>query len=237
MFAWAELDRELIIRSLFSKRHFLLKKMPIKKFHQKISYQLKKIAKIKTDYHHDSKIEKNLIYVGGSYCSESDQENKTAITIDFYYNNKFKSLNLSELSYFQLCVTIADIMIHEIIHMRQHRKRNFRNVKEYKSSARTQEKRMTQNYLGHKDEIEAYSFNIACEIRDKFKDNEEKIRKFLDGDIKIKSNKMTCYQQYLKAFDRDWKHPVMISLKKQIINNLPKAKIGKPYRNDYYIWY
>lgn len=236
MFVWSDLNRELIIDLLYSKRHFLVKEMSVHTFHKKLSYQIKKIAKVKVNKFFDKKIEKHVVCVGGSYCSDSDQDNRTAIAIDCYYS-KYKKIYVCETNYFQLCVTIADVLMHEIIHMRQHRKRNFNSIKEYKSKVRDEEKRMTQNYLGNKDEIEAYGFNIACELRDKFKEDDEKIKMFLNGNIRIKANKMLCYQQYVKAFNRNWKHPVMVSLKRQIEKNINKAKIGKPFKNNFYIWY
>jgi len=237
MLDWSQLDRESIIQLLFGKRHILTKKMPFKKFFQKFSYQIKKFARVKITVNYDNKIDKDVIFVGGSYDSELDQDNKISISIDLYYNKKFKTVDLSEISYFNFCVTVADVLIHEIIHMRQHRKRNYKNVRAYYSQARSEKKRDIQNYLGHKDEIEAYSFNIACELIDKFKEDEAKVKTFLNGGIRIKTNKMACFRQYVNAFDKDWNHPVMVSLKKQIISNIPKAQIGKPFRNNYWIWY
>lgn len=237
MFVWSDLTRELIIDLLYSKKHFLVKKMSVQKFHKKLSYQIKKIAKVRVNKFLDKKVERHVVCVGGSYCSDLDQDNKTAITIDCYYNSKYKLIYVCEINYYQLCVTIADVLMHEIIHMRQHRKRDFASIKEFASSARSQERRMTQNYLGHKDEVEAYSFNIACELQDKFNENDAKIKMFLDGNLRIKTNKMLCYQQYIKAFNRNWNHPVMVSLKKQIEKNLNKAKIGKPFKNNYWLYY
>lgn len=237
MYSWFELNRELIIDLLYLKRHLFAKKMSVKHFHKKLAYQIKRIARVRVPIIYDNKVDRHTICVGGSYCSDRDQDNKTAISIDCYYNKKYKMIHVCESNYFQLCVTVADVLMHEIIHMRQSRKRNFNVIKSFTSTARNDEKRQVQNYLGHRDEVEAYGFNIACEINDKFNRDNEKIKMFLDGNLRVKTDKMPCYQQYVKAFSKNWQHPVMISLKKQITKNIDKAKIGKPFRNNFYIWY
>jgi hypothetical protein len=45
--------------------------------------------------------------------------------------------------------------------MRQFRRRNFKQLPDYASNAEKSEIREEQEYLGCKDEIDAYSFNIA----------------------------------------------------------------------------
>lgn len=237
MYNWSDLHRELIIDSLYQKRHFLTKKMSISQFHQKLSYQIKKLAPVSTKKFLFDKVSANQVFIGGCYYSDLDQDGKKSIFIEIYFNPDHKTIELTNKSYYQLCVLVADVLIHELIHLRQHRKRNYADIKVFLSNEKSKAKRNNQNYLGHKDEIEAYSFNIACELLDKFNNDDNKAKKFLQGDIQASTQKMTYYNQYLKAFNNDWNHPVMVSLKKQIISNIPKAQIGKPFRNNYWIWY
>ncbi|NBP00383.1 MAG: hypothetical protein EBU90_09710 [Proteobacteria bacterium] len=235
MYVWTDLNRENIIESLFQKKHILTKKMYVGEFHSKLTYQIQKLAPVLTTKQ-TSSIDKNNVFIGGHYCYDLDQEGKKSIYLDFIYDKKSKHLDLSEISFFQLCVSIADILLHEIIHMHQYRKRNFRDIREYVSHTRSYKKRITQNYLGHNDEIEAYGFNIACELQDKFQDKET-ILDFLEGRRKAHTKNIYSLHQYLTAFDKDWQHPVMIKLKKQIVKNIPKAIIGKPFTDKNWINY
>jgi len=42
---------------------------------------------------------------------------------------------------------------------------------------------------------------------------------------------------YLKAFDHDHNHPIIKKVKKKVLQYLPNAEIGKPYRNKDWICY
>ena len=120
--------------------------------------------------------------------------------------------------------------------MRQFRRREFKDLPDYPSTARRESKRKEQRYLGNSDEIDAYSFNIACELIDQYK-NTNNIVKHLSVNQKNKKVKHDSWFIYLKAFDHDHDHPVIKKVKKKVLHYLPNAEIGKPYRNRDWICY
>jgi len=237
MFIWANLSRNHIIDSIYQTYNLQDDDLPVTLFHKRLSRHIKSIAPVIVKAHYTPKVPKNEIYIGGSYCAESDQLGKKSITIDCYYAKRYKKISICTSNLFSLASLISDVMLHEIIHMRQYRKRNYKDIPNYISVVKHTELREEQNYLGHRDEIDAYSFNIACELLMKFKNDNLRIIDFLDGKIKCHTTKMPCLRKYLQVFKKDWNHPVMQRLKKQIQKNLNKAKNGKPFKNNFYIWY
>jgi hypothetical protein len=136
-----------------------------------------------------------------------------------------------------MCTTIADTILHEIIHMRQFRRRNFKELPDYASNAEKSKIREEQEYLGCSDEIDAYGFNIACELIDKFGKNKRQIVNYLNENQKGKKRRHNSWRMYLKAFEHDHNHPILQRVKKKVVRYLPAAEAGKPYRNkDWINW-
>jgi hypothetical protein len=134
-----------------------------------------------------------------------------------------------------MCYTIADTILHEIMHMRQYRRRKFKILPDYASTAEKTEQRAEQEYLGCSDEVDAYSFNIACELMDKFKYDPVQVIQYLNEDQKGLRRRHNSWRMYLKAFDHNHDHTIIKRLKKKIIKYLPRAINGKPYRNKDWI--
>jgi DNA-binding NtrC family response regulator len=130
---------------------------------------------------------------------------------------------------------MADTVLHEIMHMRQYRRRKFKDLPDYASTAARAEKRQEQEYLGNSDEIDAYSFNIACELLDKFHGNTKKAVNYLNEHQKGLRRRHNCWRMYLKAFDYEHNHPIIQRVKKKVIRYMPHALNGKPYRNKDWI--
>jgi hypothetical protein len=136
-----------------------------------------------------------------------------------------------------MCTTIADTLLHEIIHMRQFRRRNFKQLPDYASNAEKSELREEQEYLGCSDEIDAYGFNIACELMNKFGKNNVQVVNYLNENQKSKKRRPNSWRMYLKAFEHDHNHPIIQRVKKKVVRYLPAAEVGKPYRNkDWINW-
>ena len=135
-----------------------------------------------------------------------------------------------------MCRLFADTMLHEIIHVRQYRTREFKDIPGYESTAYYARDRKEQEYYGHKDEMGAFSFNIACELYDKFGEDFDTAKRYLDSNL-AKRAKKSSYHKYLKTFDWNHNHPVIRSMKKKIIRNLPYAQIGKPFRTTNHLTY
>ena len=178
----------------------------------------------------------NTVMIGGCYYSELDQHNKTCIEVSLLYNPQHEYLKLNTRKFYRICIVIADTILHEIIHMRQFRRRAFKDLPDYPSTARRASKREEQSYLGNSDEIDAYSFNIACDLIDRYK-NIKNVVKHLNIDQRNKRVRYDEWFMYLKAFDHDHNHPIIKKVKKKVLQYLPNAAIGKPYRNKDWICY
>lgn len=236
IFDWSKIDRTTIISIILSVRSELIeKRVSVFKFYSTITKELKKYIPISTKCIYDLDVTKGVVFIGGTYYSYKDQENKNAISLDLFFNNKKDTYFLNKRQFKTITISIADTILHEIIHMRQYRRRNFKVLPDYASTADKKEKNQEQSYLGCSDEIDAYSFNIACELLDKFNFEEKKVIKYLDQSQKNKKRKFSSWRMYLNAFDHDHNHKIIKRLKKKIIRYIPHAIEGKPYRNKDWI--
>lgn len=235
-FNWSILDRSALIDYFWSIYPEICdQKISITQLHTKLARHIKKQLPIRIRKSRDPKIETGWIWVGGTYYSDWDQEKKKCIEIDLCYEVGTEKIILSKRRYNRVCVGIADTIMHEIMHMRQYRRRKFKILPDYASTASREQKRQEQEYLGNSDEIDAYSFNIACELIDKFNNNTKKIINYLNENQKGKNRKHNCWRMYLKAFDHDHNHPIVQRVKKKVIRYVPHALNGKPYKNKDWI--
>ena len=187
-------------------------------------------VKIKTVF--ESPLSDENIWVGGLYDSDLDNHGKRAITLLFNYTDRYEKIKLSYYQFRKLCYNITDIIFHEIIHLRQYRRRNFKDIPGYASTAELFRKRQVQEYLGDPDEIDAYAFNIACELYDIYKQDYRSILNYLNSDLTDGRKKQTLYRMYLYTFDHNHNNSVIKKLKKKITHYLPYAALGKPYKTS-----
>ncbi len=235
-FDWSKLDRNNIIYHVLSIEKEILSKKShnVKDFHKILSNNLKSIAPVKVTKKYDLTAEKGSVYVGGCYYSDLDQENQKSIEIQITYNSKDTVLKVSRAGLKRISTLVADTILHEMMHMRQYRRRQFKSLPEYQSRAEKSELREEQAYLGSSDEIDAYSFNIACELYSRFNKNQSKIKRYLNKNLKNHKFK-NSWRIYLKAFEYNHNHPIIKRLKKKVIRYLPMAELGKPYRTGDWI--
>lgn len=234
-FDWSLLDRKDLIRFLYSIHPEVSeKRISISKFHKILTKHIKSRLPVITT----KKIEKfskiNEMYVGGTYYSYYDKARKRCIEIILFYSPD-KTITISKKEYRQICSQIADTLLHEIMHMRQHRRRKFKVLPDYASTAESGIQRREQEYLGNSDEIDSYSFNIACALNDQFKGNVRKIAKYLDSARRPRSRSNWGWAMYLEAFDWNRRHPIIRRLKQKVVRYLPNAREGKPYRGKDWI--
>lgn len=236
LFDWSDLDR-YSIANYFWELHTELLSTHTKqnKIHRLISKHIKNKYPIKVVQIFDSNVDSGVIFIGGMYRSDLDQTGKKSIEIDFFYNSKKEIYTVDSRRLWRMSLCFADTLLHEIIHMRQYRRRNFKDLPAYSSTAEKSDKAEEQSYLGCSDEIDAYGFNIACELTEKFKGNEKYIIKYLQENQKNKKRKNNCWRMYLRAFDYNHNHEIIKKLKKKVIHYLPYAELGKPYRNKDWI--
>lgn len=232
LYNWSVLDRDLLIEfALLAGDNIVGKNLrPVE-----ITNKIREIFKffnvplnLKTSYHHNT--DKNWVWVGGEYDSIKDHCGQRSITVDLQYHPENKILKLTHNRFRRMCKTIADTILHEIIHMRQYRRRNFKDIPGYHSTALSIKQRTQQIYLGHNDEIDAYAFNVACFLNDSFKKSSDVTTYLNKTNHRDKRRSDTVYKTYLATFDFDHNHRVIKKLKKRIMYYLPYAKLGKPYK-------
>jgi len=236
-FNWALLDRENLYTMMYELKSLIVdKRLAIKDLQKLLSAHIKLHLPIKVTIKRDSSHENGVVYIGGAYYSSYDIDDRRHVEIVFSYRNTDSKIKLSETRWDRMCRLFADTMLHEIIHVRQYRTRSFKDIPGYESTAYYARDRREQEYYGHKDEMGAFSFNIACELYDKFGDNFDAAKHYLDTNL-AKRAKKTCWHKYMKTFDWNHNHPVIRSMKKKIIRNLPYAQIGKPFKTPDHLTY
>ena len=233
-FDWSILDRSLLVEMLaISTGSFVGKSFTPSALTKRIRDQFNFFVvpiKVTTVKHYDT--EKNAVWVGGLYDSIADKKKQKFITIRLQYNPDIKKITITRNLFARIVKGIADTILHEIIHMRQYRRRKFKDIPGYTSTAALSKQRKEQDYLGHNDEIDAYAFNIACYLSDKFDNNNEQIVYYLNSSLKDKRIKKDAYKMYLNAFDHNHSHTVIKKLKKKIIYYLPYTRLGKQYKTS-----
>ena len=235
-FDWSILDRKSLIEYFWSLYPEVIEQeLTVAQFHSKLSRHIKKQLPVKISRSRDTKVGTNWVWCGGTYFSDYDKERKQCIELILVYNLFQDTVNVSRKKFRRLCYSMADTILHEIMHMRQYRRRKFKELPDYASTADRAEKREEQSYLGNSDEIDAYSFNIACELLDKFDDNPKKVINYLNENQRGLKRSHNCWRMYLKAFDHNHNHRIIQRVKKKVMRYIPHALNGKPYRNKDWI--
>ncbi len=236
-FNWSLLDRESLYTMLYGLKSSIVgKRLPVKTIQKLLSTHIKSYLPIRVTMKQDLEHEEGLLYVGGAYYACYDMEGKRHIEIVFSYQKTDSCLRISDSRWRRICTLFADTVLHEVIHLRQYRSRNFKELPGYLSTAYYAKDRREQEYYGHKDEMGAFAFNIACELYDRFGDDTRAIKKYLDTNLS-KRSKRTSWHKFLKAFEWNHSHPIVRSMKKKIIRNMPYAEIGKPFKTTDYLTY
>jgi hypothetical protein len=235
-FDWSMLDRNGLTQILAEISPKVVgQKLTNVKFHSIISKHIRSRLPIKVVKKSCATVDFGHVYTGGLYYSEDDKARKTSIEVVFVYNPFIETVTLTHQRFRRMCVLFADTVLHELMHMRQYRSRKFKELPDYASTAEKTEQREEQEYLGNPDEIDAYGFNIACELMDKFKGDEQQVIKYLSEDQKGLRRRHNSWRMYLKAFNHDHDHPIIKRVKKKVIRYIPYAELGKPYRSKDWI--
>lgn len=235
-FNWSSLDRQTLFDLLYLIRANVVgKTMSVDVLHNIIIQHLKTYLPIRGKKGKDIEVLPGWVYIGGCYYSDYDREKQKSIELSLYYNKLEKNITLTSRRFNSMCVSFADTILHEIIHMRQYRRRQFKSLPGYASTAEKTKQREEQSYLGDMDEIDAYSFNIACELNAKFYGKDKDIVNYLNKNQNGLRRRSNCWRMYLKAFDHNHNHPIIKKVKKRVLYYLPRAKMGKPYQTKDWI--
>ena len=211
------------------------KDLTIDQFHKKITNHIKKYMPIRSRKSRETQVDFGRVYVGGVYHTMYDMERQKSIELCLAYNPFDEKVPMTTRRFNRFCVRVADVLLHEVIHMRQARKRKFKNLPGYSSKAESTKQRKEQEYLGDNDEIDAYAFNMACELHEKFKGDMNKIVEYLNSEQKGKRRHYDTWRTYLKAFDYDQNHKIIKRIKKRSIYYLSRSQIIKPFQSKDWI--
>lgn len=237
-FNWSALNRYNLYRMLYSIGNQVIgKKLLVEDLHSILAKHVKNHLPVKVKFDRDFKTDENYVFIGGVYHSDFDKAGYTRhIEVIFSYNFFQEYLTITRYKWKRMCKIFADVFLHEIVHMRQFRSRNFKLIPVYSSTAERAKERRSQEYYGDKDEMGAYAFNIACELYDRFGNNFNSIKKYLDSN-NYKRHKRTDWFRYMKTFNFDHNHTIIRRMKKKVINQLTNASLGKPFKTTDYLTY
>lgn len=238
-FNWSLLDRYNLYSMLYTAgREIIGKKIPVSVLHKYLSNHIKSKLPVKViKTLGDQNQTRGFPYMGGLYESEADRRGKHRfISIILCYHPQDTEVKITEYRWIRLCGLFADTILHEVIHMRQYRSRHFKDIPGYESTAHYRKQRLDQEYYAHRDEMGAFSFNIACDMIDKFGYDAYTIKKYMNS-MQSKRHKRSIYHKYLKAFDYNHNHPKVRQMKIKILKQLEYAYIGKPFKTNNFITY
>lgn len=237
-FNWSALDRNNLFSMLNRVgKEIIGKKLEISVLHSILAKHIKQHLPLKVKYRRDMTQEPGLLYMGGAYYSDYDRQGFTRhieIVLSYYTFDEY--LVVKKKRWERFCSLFADTILHEIIHMRQYRTRNFKSIPGYESTAYLAKQRRDQEYYGDKDEMGAYSFNIACELVDRFGTDVDAIKRYLDSND-VKRHRRSTYHRYLRTFDWNHNHKIVRNIKRKIIQQIPYAMYGKPFKTTDYLTY
>jgi hypothetical protein len=235
-FDWSELDRESLFTFMHSiRRDVVNKSLRINKFQNIIIKHVKNLLPIRSCKTIDDKINVKQVFVGGAYYNDYDKRKLKSIELCLGYNTLDRYIKLNHNQFIKFCRNFADTILHETIHMRQFRKRRFKLIPLYNSTAERSEQRREQSYLGDPDEIGAYSFNIACELHDKFNGNTKKIVGYLNESRKSNLRGYNLWHVYLKAFEYNHNHTIIKRIKKRVMYYISRNQTNKPFQSNDWI--
>lgn len=158
------------------------------------------------------------ININAYYDPDMDERKKIAIELVLVTNPNCHYITFDSTTWLSFCYNVADCLAHELIHMKQFRSRDFEDVAVRHASA-FNEVTDTQGYFSDPDEIEAYAFNIAQEL----KEHKDPFLKLQDLK-KISSKDSINLWAYIKTFNDDLEHPTIKKLIKKVYKHLKSRK-------------
>jgi hypothetical protein len=238
VFNWSLLDRDVLYSMLYkAKKDIVGKRLAIDEINRILSKHIKLHLPVRVTSSRHKEAKGNEIWCGGMYHSDYDQKGHTRfIEVQLAYPPNIDSMKVTTYRWNRICIIFADIVLHEIIHTRQFRARNFKAIPMYQSTAQYAKDRKEQEYYGDRDEMGAHSFNMACDMVDKFGWDTRAIREYLEKPLPNRK-RLAMWQRFLKAFDGNHSHPKVRQMKRKILKQLEHAYNGKPFRTTNYLTY
>jgi hypothetical protein len=237
-FNWSALDRDMLYSMLYElKSKIVDKRLSIAEINSMVSKHIKAHLPIKVTSNRFGPVRPGEVWIGGAYHSYLDNlGNKRFIEVELVFPTTANTMKTSLYRWERMCRLFADTVLHEIIHTRQYRARNFKDIPGYESTAYYAKDRKEQEYYGHRDEMGAHSFNLAQELIDKFGFEISNIKEYLDSPVP-KRVRPNGWGRFMKAFKYDHSHPKVVQMKRKIMTQLENAYLGKPFKTTNHLTY
>ena len=237
-FNWSLLDRATLYSMLYElKSEIVDKRLPIGEITRQVSKHIKQHLPVKVVSSRHKPVKKGELWVGGAYYSDLDKTGKKRfIEVELAFPVDAQTMKTSLYRWERICTLFADTILHEIIHVRQYRARNFKDIPGYESTAYYAKDRAWQEYYGHRDEMGAHAFNIAQDLFDKFGWDPKAIRDYLDSPVP-KRVRPNGWGRFMKSFEYDHNHPKVKQMKRKIMTQLENAYYGKPFKTTNHLTY
>jgi hypothetical protein len=145
------------------------------------------------------------------YDCEKDSMNRPCIELYIVYSPLDDMVLFDQELFDTVTKRLCDSISHEQIHQRQCRSRYWEDFYDVDTDD-------TVAYLSNKDEIDAYSYNIANELLDSL--DYQKVLTLLQEPSTISIEHSVNLWTYLETF-KDTNHPVIKRLLKKVIKHLP----------------
>ena len=219
------------------KSEIVDKRLPIGEITSIISKHAKAHLPIKIRSYRHKPVKPGEVWIGGAYYSDYDSQGKKRfIEVELAFPTTADTMKTSSYRWERMCTLFADTILHEIIHCRQYRARNFKDIPGYESTAYYAKDRAWQEYYGHRDEMGAHSFNLAQDMIDKFGFDPRAIREYLDSPVP-KRVRPNGWGRFMKSFEYNHNHPKVIRMKHKILTQLENAYNGKPFKTTNHLTY
>jgi hypothetical protein len=237
-FNWSALDRSTLYSMVYQlKSEIVDKRLTIGEITSTLSKHIKSHLPVKVVSSRHAPVKNGEVWVGGAYYSDLDKSGKKRfIEIELAYPTQTETMRMSNYRWERVCIAIADTLLHEIIHTRQYRARNFKDIPGYQSTAYYAKTRKEQEYYGDRDEMGAHAFNLAQDMIDKFGFDPKAIREYLDSPVP-KRVRPNGWGRFMKAFEYDHNHPKVYQMKHKIMTQLENAYYGKPFKTTNHLTY
>ena len=237
-FNWSALDRNMLYSMLYGlKPEIVGKRLPIGEITSIISKHIKAHLPIKVRSLRHRPVKQGEVWIGGAYYSDDDKQGKKRfIEVELAFPTSADTMKTSLYRWERICTLFADTVLHEIIHTRQYRARNFKDIPGYESTAYYAKDRAWQEYYGHRDEMGAHSFNLAQDMIDKFGFDTRAIKDYLDSPV-TKRARPNGWGRFIKSFEYNHDHPKVCQMKRKILSQLEYAYHGKPFKTSNYLTY
>lgn len=195
--------------------------IPVDEMIDQLAYYVSQHYRVNVSHAQSMKCPSNSMIISGEYDSDADEIGQVPISLVFITHTVDRVLVWDDDEFQFVSKQIADTLIHELVHLKQSRIRNFEPVV-LSTDIFASEEEINRLYLEHDDEVEAYAYNIASELSDD--DNQENIKKYLNCPSLTPIEASINLWNYMQVFEKDLKNPVLRRLMKKVYKHYINLK-------------